>query len=132
MLLVEPSSTVAILAGENDADSLIARLGAHRNRVMSVVGAVEAAYGIGRIIGDYERGTKLVRLFCDEMKIEVLPLPSDILEDVMLAASRYGKGTGHPAKLNLGDCFSYAFAKRLGARILFKGNDFPHTDLDPA
>ena len=41
----------------------------------------------------------------------------------------YGRGTGHPARLNLGDCFSYALAKETGEPLLFKGDDFTHTDI---
>jgi ribonuclease VapC len=53
------------------------------------------------------------------------------LEDALLAREafiRYGKGRDR-AHLNLGDCFSYALAKRLGEPLLFKGNDFIHTDV---
>ena len=45
------------------------------------------------------------------------------------ALRRFGKGTGHPAALNLGDCFAYAVAKVAGVPLLFKGNDFGHTDV---
>ena len=44
----------------------------------------------------------------------------------------FGKGSGHPAQLNFGDCFAYALAKSTGERLLFKGSDFIHTDLVPA
>ncbi|PZS06559.1 MAG: VapC toxin family PIN domain ribonuclease, partial [Chloroflexi bacterium] len=44
----------------------------------------------------------------------------------------FGKGSGHPAQLNFGDCFAYALAKVMGEPILFKGNDFAHTDITPA
>ena len=44
----------------------------------------------------------------------------------------YGRGTGHPARLNLGDCFAYALAKATGEPLLFKGDDFIHTDVEPA
>jgi ribonuclease VapC len=57
------------------------------------------------------------------------------LEDVRLARAahvRFGKGTGHPAQLNFGDCFSYALARRLGASLLFRGSDFSYTDITPA
>ena len=43
----------------------------------------------------------------------------------------FGKGSGHPAGLNFGDCFAYALAKDKGEPLLFKGNDFAHTDVDP-
>jgi len=44
----------------------------------------------------------------------------------------FGKGSGHPAKLNFGDCFAYALAKQTGEPLLFKANDFIHTDVRPA
>ncbi|MGB3328227.1 MAG: type II toxin-antitoxin system VapC family toxin [Thermomicrobiales bacterium] len=45
---------------------------------------------------------------------------------------RYGKGSGHPAQLNFGDCFAYALAKETGEPLLFIGNDFSHTDVSSA
>ncbi|WP_244593485.1 type II toxin-antitoxin system VapC family toxin [Methylopila sp. Yamaguchi] len=48
------------------------------------------------------------------------------------AFQRYGRGRGHPAKLNFGDCMSYAIAKFHNAPLLFKGDDFVHTDIEPA
>ncbi|MEX2318331.1 MAG: type II toxin-antitoxin system VapC family toxin, partial [Bauldia sp.] len=44
----------------------------------------------------------------------------------------YGKGSGHPARLNFGDCFAYALARDLNEPLLFKGDDFRHTDIKPA
>ncbi len=48
------------------------------------------------------------------------------------AHATYGKGRGHPAQLNFGDCMSYALAKVSGEPLLFKGADFTHTDITPA
>lgn len=48
------------------------------------------------------------------------------------AYRQYGLGSGHPARLNFGDCFSYALAKTTGEPLLFKGDDFTHTDVTPA
>lgn len=48
------------------------------------------------------------------------------------AYRRFGKGTGHPARLNFGDCFAYALAKDFDEPLLFIGNDFVHTDIRPA
>lgn len=48
------------------------------------------------------------------------------------AYQSFGKGSGHPAKLNFGDCFAYALAIELGHPLLFKGKDFAHTDVLPA
>jgi ribonuclease VapC len=44
----------------------------------------------------------------------------------------FGKGSGHPARLNFGDCFAYALAKATGEPLLFKGDDFGRTDITPA
>lgn len=48
------------------------------------------------------------------------------------ASDQYGTGTGHRAQLNFGDCLSYAVAKHLEAPLLFKGDDFIHTDIESA
>ena len=56
-------------------------------------------------------------------------------EQAVLARAAYrdfGKGSGHPAQLNLGDCFAYALAKALREPLLFKGDDFHHTDVTTA
>mgnify|MGYP003353579972 CR=1 FL=1 len=44
----------------------------------------------------------------------------------------FGKGSGHPAGLNFGDCFAYALAKAMNEALLFKGADFAQTDIEPA
>ena len=62
--------------------------------------------------------------------IDIAPVTE---EDARLAGEaylRYGKGMGHPAQLNFGDCFGYALAKRTGEPLLCLGNDFARTDLD--
>ena len=48
------------------------------------------------------------------------------------AFRKFGKGSGHPAKLNFGDCFAYALAKQLDAPLLYKGDDFAQTDVRSA
>jgi ribonuclease VapC len=61
--------------------------------------------------------------------IEVVPIDEEIGALALEAFERYGKGRGHKAQLNMGDCFSYACAKALGVALLYKGNDFAATDL---
>jgi ribonuclease VapC len=53
-------------------------------------------------------------------------------ETALAAFSRYRKGRGHPAQLNLGDCFAYAMAKNHRTALLFSGDDFSKTDIAPA
>ena len=53
-------------------------------------------------------------------------------EIALEAFRRFSRGSGHPAKLNYGDCFSYALAREKAIPLLFKGGDFGHTDVEPA
>lgn len=67
-----------------------------------------------------------------EAKIELAPFDVVQLDAARAAGARYGKGTRHPAQLNFGDCMSYALAKVSGEPLLFKGDDFTYTDVEPA
>lgn len=67
-----------------------------------------------------------------EMAPEVVPFDSEQVDIAFAAFERYGKSMGATAKLNLGDCASYALAKALGAALLFQGNDFRETDITAA
>lgn len=64
--------------------------------------------------------------------LEVVPFGHLHLGHARGAFQAYGKGQGHPAQLNFGDCMSYALAKVSGEPLLFKGEDFTHTDITPA
>src|SRR6266705_7223744 len=72
----------------------------------------------------------------DELIEEAQVAIEPVTEAQALIASQayrdFGKTSGHPAKLNFGDCFSYALAKAKGEPLLFKGDDFVHTDIIPA
>jgi len=61
-----------------------------------------------------------------------IPLDEPIARIAADAFARYGRGTGHPAALNFGDCIAYATAMHLDAPLLFKGDDFRHTDVKVA
>ncbi len=66
------------------------------------------------------------------LRVEVLPFTPEQARLALEAFKRFGKGRSAKASLNFGDCFVYAVAKELQAPVLFKGNDFVHTDLTPA
>ena len=67
--------------------------------------------------------------FISTLKIDVVPVTVELANRARIAHAKYGKGTGHPAQLNFGDCFSYALAKSLDAPLLYKGGDFSKTDI---
>lgn len=63
--------------------------------------------------------------------ISLVEVDAEQAERAVKAFERYGKGR-NPARLNFGDCFSYALAKQTGEPLLFKGNDFSETDIERA
>jgi len=67
-----------------------------------------------------------------ELEIEVVAFTRDLAVLAIAAYRQYGKGTGHAAGLNFGDCFSYALAKLRNEPLMFKGDDFSRTDLEVA
>lgn len=127
-MIVDISAIVAILLREPEAaDFIEALLDAPVSR-MSAATYVEAA-----VVVDANRDPVLSARF-DELvrEIDVVPMTRDHAETARQAYRDYGRGTGHPARLNLGDCFAYALARTSGEALLFKGDDFVHTDLIPA
>lgn len=65
----------------------------------------------------------------EEAGIEVVPITGDPARAAVAAFARYGKGRGHPARLNLADCLIYAAAKAADAPLLFVGDGFTRTDI---
>jgi ribonuclease VapC len=131
-MFVETSALVAILLQEPEKDDFLHRIETAGIRKTSVVNAFEAALAVGRVIEDYRRASELVTLFLREAGIEMIPVDGDCYEIAIDAFARFGRGTTHPAKLNFGDCLSYAAARRAGLPVLFKGRDFARTDIAKA
>lgn len=131
-MYVEPSALVAILKEEPEAAVFRQRIAAASNKVISVVGKVEATISMGKAIRNHALSPTLVSQFCEDANISVVPIYPDLYDDVVSAYRRYGKGTGHAAGLNFGDCFSYAYCKKHGLPLLFKGDDFSKTDIQSA
>jgi ribonuclease VapC len=65
-------------------------------------------------------------------RIEVIPVSEGQARTAIEAYGHFGRGSGHPARLNYGDCFSYALAESLDAPLLYKGDDFARTDIRSA
>lgn len=93
----------------------------------------EAACAIARWKGcSRQEGLAIVEEFTRSASISSIAPDMMITGLAVAAAERYGRGGDRPGILNLGDCFSYATAKHLKARLLFKGDDFGRTDIEPA
>jgi len=128
-MYVDASAMVAILLGEDEREALVARLGGADGRVTSVVSAFEAVAALAGRLADPSAAVGVVRELLDLSEIRIADAGGDLLEGLAEAHLRFGEGSGHPAQLDIGDCFSYAMAKATGAPILHQRGDFAHTDL---
>jgi ribonuclease VapC len=128
-MFVDASAIIAILARESDSTSLAARLGRAPATFVSPIVLYESVLGLSRArnisLADAEAA---LDQFLVETGAEIVPLDAELARDAIEAFDRFGKGR-HTAGLNMGDCFAYACAQRLQVAMLFKGNDFPHTDV---
>jgi len=129
-MFLDASAIIAILAAEDDAEGLAARLARADATQTSGLAIYEAAVGLARIGNtDPENTLALVEAFLAEIKARVVPIDHVTATEALAAFSRYGKGR-HPAGLNMGDCFAYACARQLTTPLFCKGNDFPRTDIE--
>lgn len=129
-MFIDSSAIVAILTAEEDADRLADRIEAAEAPVTSAIAIFEAALGICRKRhATVEEARDDVQAFLEAAGIEVVGIAEAEADAALLAFSRYGKGRGHPAQLNMGDCFAYAVARTRGTPLLYKDDDFSHTDI---
>jgi ribonuclease VapC len=129
-MIVDSSALIAILVNEEDGDALSRVLDGPEVVRMSAASYLETSIVIDRY-RDAVLSAKLDDLILDA-DIAVEPVTAEQARIARQAYRDYGKGSGHPAKLNFGDCFSYALARDKREPILFKGDDYIHTDLRSA
>lgn len=129
-MIVDTSALLAILLGEPDARRYAEALAAARASWMSAATYVEAGV-VTDANGDPVLSRRLDELMA-EANISVVPFTPEHAVTARAAYRDFGKGSGHPARLNLGDCFSYALARARHQPLLFNGDDFVHTDVAPA
>jgi len=129
-VIIDSSAVIAILFDEPEAQALLSQIAVADVCRLSSASLVEIGIVLRR------DATAQRRAAFDEMRrlfsIKIEPVTEEQAYVALDAYDRFGKGTGHPAGLNYGDCFSYALAKQSGEPLLFKGNDFTHTDLEAA
>ena len=132
-MFVDASAIVAILTRESDADVLADALDAARQPITSAVAVFEAVLGICRKHhASVAEAQEDVGEFLAAASIRTVSITGEEAETALDAFARYGKGRGHPAQLNMGDCFAYAIARNHRTALLFTGEDFNKTDIRPA
>ena len=125
-MIVDSSAVVAIANGEPEAEEFALLIERSTETGMSAPTLVESALVLG------ELGREFLDTFVRRAGIEVVAFDAAQAGLARQAHRRFGRGSGSPARLNLGDCFSYALARHTGRPLLFKGADFIHTDVTSA
>lgn len=129
MVVVDSSAIIAILLEEAEAAPFLKRLSFGPKNVCSAMSFVECVMVLSTRAPklSLERFTQSL----SDLAIDLAPVDPAQASIAAQAFLRFGKGR-HPARLNLGDCFSYALARSLNAPLLYKGEDFSHTDIASA
>jgi ribonuclease VapC len=131
-MFIDASALTALLTDENDARELLSRMQSARTRMISPLAVWEAAIAVARILDlEIDEVAGSVERYLTLMDIETVSVPPETAAIALNAFGRYGKGR-HPARLNFGDCFAYACARHFGQPLMFKGGDFPQTDIEAA
>ncbi|MGE0664983.1 MAG: type II toxin-antitoxin system VapC family toxin [Sphingomonadales bacterium] len=127
MIVIDSSALVAIALSEPECDEFIDILIAAEELLISSVSVVEA-----RMVMHGRKGQQGTIRLNDILRIYDFKVRAPGVAEADLASEafvKYGKGSGHPAQLNLGDLFSYALARNVDAPLLYKGGDFARTDV---
>jgi ribonuclease VapC len=129
-VIADTSAIVAILKGADDAALYAQAIATAEARRLSAASYLECG-----IVLDSQRDPIISRAldeFILEAEFEVQPVTERQARLARLAYADFGKGSGHPAGLNFGDCLSYALAVDLREPLLWKGDDFGHTGVQSA
>jgi ribonuclease VapC len=131
LIVLDSSAIIAILTGEQERQDCLSAIQAADRAVMSAVNVHESGIVMRSRLG--QDGLADLLELLTALAIEVVPFDADDARLAIIAFERFGKGihSDSKARLNLCDCAAYALAARLDAPLLFKGDDFTHTDIDP-
>jgi ribonuclease VapC len=133
VIFVDASAIIAIMTREADCDRLVTALEQAPSAITSPIAFFKAVAGLCRKKAlPVEESRSEVEAFLALCGVEIVPITPEIGGEAISAFDRFGKGRGHPAQLNMGDCFAYAAARRHHAALLFTGSDFSATGIAAA
>jgi len=129
-VILNTSAIVAIALNEPERDRLVDAILNATAAKISAASMVEISAVLMRRMApeDFRRVERLI----DQLSIETVPFDAEQAASAARAYRDFGRGSGHPAGLNLGDCYSYALADVTGEPLLYVGDDFAHTDITAA
>lgn len=128
-MIVDSSALLAVVFSEPEEDRFAQAIIDARDVRMSAVNWAESA-----IVVDGRKNPEVVKKFerlLEVFRIEIIPVTAEMASRARAAYREFGRGN-HRARLNFADTFAYALAKIVGEPLLFKGNDFSRTDIEPA
>ena len=129
-LFIDASAAVAMITHEPEDEVLVRRLGQSGRRLSSPLAFWETTAAVARKRKvAISEARAAVRSFFDEFGIDIILITPETADGALSAWGQFGKVSNHPASLNMGDCFAYACAMMNDARLLYKGDDFAHTNL---
>ncbi len=129
-MFIDSSAVIAILFGEPEARIFFEAIVKSRMRFIGAPTLLETT-----IVAKSSKGLNVLPrldLLLEQLEVKTLDFSASHVEVAKFAFLKFGKGQGHPAQLNFGDCMSYAAAKVEAMPLLFKGDDFRHTDVESA
>ena len=129
-MVIDTSAIVAIARREPEALEFSRVLAQTPGKLMAAPTYLECAFVLAGIAPT--KGMAFLEDLVADTLIALVPFGERELEAAIEARLRFSRGSGHAAKLNFGDCFAYALAKTRKLPLLFKGDDFIHTDVEPA
>ncbi len=130
-MYLDASVIVAAILGEPEGQDIDRSLGATTRHETTPLAVFEASSALARQRKvSFDTGLSDVEEWLERHAVEIIPVDLAMMKAAHACASRYHFITGHPARLNMGDCFAYAAARTRGLKLAYKGDDFVHTDAD--
>jgi ribonuclease VapC len=126
-MIVDTSAIIAMLQLQPEATAMLRVLSARRDAIMSAASYLECG-----IVVDSAKNPKAsanLDMLIRDLRIGIEPVTAEHAKLARQAYRDFGKGSGHKAQLNFGDCFAYALAMERGEGLLYKGDDFAHAGL---
>jgi ribonuclease VapC len=130
VIVIDASALLSVLLDEDDSDLIQQVIARAHQPLISASSVMECTLRFGRL-GMIARDGE-IDVLIGHLDAQIVPIELEQLSEARAAFARFGKGTGHAAQLNFGDCFSYALAKTRNLPLLYKGDDFARTDIASA
>ena len=129
-MVIDSSALLAILLDEPEAEEFLRLIREASARRISAASFLETGMVLRRDASGQRQ--QLFEELIAALRLSIVPVTEQQARSALAAFAVYGKGHGHPAGLNFGDCLAYALAKVFAEPLLFKGNDFSFSDIQAA